>query len=602
MSAEHADLTPPQRQAYSHSASTNYLIQNDIVSLEQADSASQQSATDTHHTGLISHWVDEHKIDSERICQTFADYFLCEIIDLKAWRNTQEYLNDTQPLCHSFIQLIQATHALPLKLQDHTLTLAVVDPTATETIQLFGRACQANVNIVLVSFAQLADHLDAELGIKIASHRRSTPSSTALNGQTHLADSLLTEHAADESRVIHWVDEILELAIRKQASDIHFEPAATELRVRMRIDGLLNLVTTHTITAAPQIITRLKVMSKLDIAERRLPQDGRLIWQRPNSKNLSDQPQSDTTADYVRSQIDMRISLCPVLHGEKAVIRILDNSEKQLNIQQLGMTTQQQDAYEKACSKSQGLILVTGPTGSGKTVTQYTALKQLNELHRNISTAEDPVEIILDGINQVHVNPKIDLTFASAMRAFLRQDPDVIMIGEIRDLDTAEMAVKAAQTGHLVFSTLHTNDAPQSLTRLENIGVAPHNIASSVSLIIAQRLTRQLCTRCKIPDDKAYAAREYPQFAEALAEIATIYQADPEGCRHCDSGYRGRKGVFQVLPISDAMREIMLSEHTTLDISKQAAKESVLDLTQHGMQLVMDGTTSLAEIQRVLSH
>jgi type IV pilus assembly protein PilB len=346
------------------------------------------------------------------------------------------------------------------------------------------------------------------------------------------------------------------------------------------VDGVLQEVANPPVNLAPRISARLKVMSRLDIAERRVPQDGRIKMQL--SKNRA---------------IDFRVNSCPTLYGEKIVLRILDPSSATLGIDALGYEAEQKQLYLNALSKPYGMILVTGPTGSGKTVSLYTGLNILNTLDRNISTAEDPAEINMPGVNQVNVHPKAGLTFALALRAFLRQDPDVIMVGEIRDLETAEIAIKAAQTGHLVLSTLHTNDAPQTLTRLANMGVPTYNIASAVNLIIAQRLARRLCEKCKIPDEVPKEALLREGFEETELVELQLYKA--LGCDHCNNGYKGRVGIYQVMPVSGMMGRIIMEGGNSMQLAEQAQSEGIPDLRASGLQKARAGITSLEEINRV---
>jgi type IV pilus assembly protein PilB len=391
----------------------------------------------------------------------------------------------------------------------------------------------------------------------------------------------VSEADIDDTPIVRFVNKVLLDAINKGASDIHFEPYEKMFRVRLRQDGILHEVASPPVNLANRIAARLKVLSRLDISERRIPQDGRMKM--TLSKNRA---------------IDFRVNTCPTLFGEKIVMRILDPSSAKLGIDALGYEEDQKQLYLDALARPYGMILVTGPTGSGKTVSLYTGLNILNTEGSNISTAEDPAEINLPGVNQVNVNPKVGLTFASALRAFLRQDPDIIMVGEIRDLETAEIAIKAAQTGHLVLSTLHTNDAPQTLTRLANMGVPPYNIASSVSLIIAQRLARRLCTHCKEPhDDIPKEALLKEGFSEDEVEGLTLYK--PKGCDQCSNGYKGRVGVYQVMPISEAMGKIIMEGGNSMQLAEQAAKEGVADLRASGLKKVKDGVTSLEEINRV---
>jgi type IV pilus assembly protein PilB len=380
---------------------------------------------------------------------------------------------------------------------------------------------------------------------------------------------------------VRFVNKVLLDAIRRGASDVHFEPYEKMFRVRLRMDGVLKEVAQPPVQLTGKIAARLKVMARLDIAERRVPQDGRIKMRLSKTR-----------------AIDFRVSSCPTLYGEKIVLRILDPSQAMLGIEALGYEPFQKELYLKHLAKPQGMILVTGPTGSGKTVSLYTGLNILNREDLNISTAEDPAEINLPGVNQVNVNNKVGLTFASALRAFLRQDPDIVMVGEVRDLETAEIAIKAAQTGHLVLSTLHTNDAPQTLTRLVDMGVKPYAIATSVSLIIAQRLARRLCSQCKQPLNVPAEALRKEGFQES--DIATgIKIYGPKGCSSCTDGYKGRVGLYQVMEVSGEIGRIIMTGGNAIDINDQATKEGVWDLRRSGLEKVKAGMTSLEEINSV---
>ena len=402
---------------------------------------------------------------------------------------------------------------------------------------------------------------------------------------SHADDAMESESSRDDiedAPIVRFVNKIMLDAIRKSASDIHFEPYEKYYRIRLRIDGVLREIAQPPVQLATKLAARLKVMSRLDIAERRVPQDGRIKMRL--SKNRS---------------IDFRVSSCPTLFGEKIVLRILDASTAMMGIDALGYEGFQKDLYLKTLARPQGMILVTGPTGSGKTVSLYTGLSILNVEDTNISTAEDPAEIVLPGVNQVNVNPKVGLTFASALRAFLRQDPDVIMVGEVRDLETAEIAIKAAQTGHLVLSTLHTNDAPQTLTRLVDMGVKPYAIATSVSLIIAQRLARRLCPNCKTPLDVPHEALLREGFTEEQISKSDFKVYKPVGCSQCTDGYKGRVGIYEVLPVTETIGRIILEGGSAPHIRDEARKEGVWDLRTAGLKKVRDGMTSLEEVNRV---
>jgi len=394
-----------------------------------------------------------------------------------------------------------------------------------------------------------------------------------------VTEELGSDPAVDDTPVVRFVNKVLLDAIRKGASDIHFEPYETRYRIRYRLDGVLKNMAGPPVQMARRLSSRLKVMAGLDIAEKRVPQDGRIKLNLSRSKS-----------------IDFRASTCPTLFGEKVVLRILDSAATRMSIEDLGFAPEQRVLYEQAIAKPYGMILVTGPTGSGKTVTLYTGMQMLNDEGRNISTVEDPVEIRVQGINQVQFNQKQGMDFARALRAFLRQDPDVIMVGEIRDLETAEIAIKAAQTGHLVLSTLHTNDAPQSMTRLMNMGVPTYNITSAVNLVMAQRLVRILHT-CKKKEDLPPEALLRAGFKEDEIEGLKLYK--PGGCVDCNEGYRGRTGIFEVMPITDSIARIILEEGNAMRIAEQAREEGVGDLRDSALRKVRAGVTDLIEINRV---
>ncbi len=383
-----------------------------------------------------------------------------------------------------------------------------------------------------------------------------------------------------DAPLISLVDQIIQDAMTLGASDLHWEPFEQQYRVRVRIDGILHILAQLPLELSPNLTSRLKIMAQLDIAERRLPQDGRFKWQGPGGKAM-----------------DIRISTCPTLFGEKIVLRLLDPCQTTLNIDALGYSPLQKQQLLDALNHSQGLILVTGPTGSGKTVSLYTALNLLNTEQRNISTVEDPIEINLPGINQVAMNAKTGLSFAMTLRAFLRQDPDVIMVGEIRDADTAEIAVKASQTGHLVLSTLHTNSALETLLRLENMGISRYNLSHSVILLVAQRLARKLCSHCKtheiLPDLFLHT------HGFDLSKPLQLYKA--VGCQHCHQGYKGRVGIHEVLPISESMQQLMLQPINMLDLLRQAQQEGFISLREDGLRKVADGLISLEELNRVIT-
>jgi type IV pilus assembly protein PilB len=481
---------------------------------------------------------------------------------------------------------------LPLFRRGKRLFLAVADPTNLHAIDEIKFQTSLGIEAIVVEDDKLQkaidkaiEQVDSQMSALTDDEGMDLESLETVGGEDELDDKgAATRDDVEDAPIVKFVNKVLLDAIRRGASDIHFEPYEKIYRVRLRMDGVLKEIAQPPVQLAGKLSARLKVMSRLDIAERRVPQDGRIKMKL--SKNRA---------------IDFRVSTCPTLFGEKIVLRILDPAQAALGIDSLGYEPFQKDLYNKYLAKPQGMILVTGPTGSGKTVSLYTGLNILNREDTNISTAEDPAEINLPGVNQVNVNAKVGLTFAAAMRAFLRQDPDVIMVGEIRDLETAEIAIKAAQTGHLVLSTLHTNDAPQTLTRLVDMGVKPYAIATSVSLIIAQRLARRLCSHCKQPMEIPREALLKEGFLEAdVAAGLKIYA--PKGCESCTDGYKGRVGIYQVLPVTESIARIILALGSAVDIGVQAAKEGVWDLRRSGLEKVKAGLTSLEEVNSVTTE
>jgi type IV pilus assembly protein PilB len=549
------------------------LVQSGLLTDEAALRALEEAAASRQ---ALVVYLYEHKLVGEReLARMVAEEFGTPVIDLTALdlRNMPMRLVDEK--------LLRRHQVLPIFVRGHRLYVAMSDPTNQQALDDIAFATRKQAVGLISEHTQLLEMLDKALD---AHDARLTALADAdlekLDVQGGDAAPSVTEPDVDDAPVVRFINKILLDAVNKGASDIHFEPYEQFYRIRRRQDGILYDINRPPVTLGMRLAARLKVMARLDIAERRVPQDGRI------KLKLSKQ-----------RAIDFRVSTCPTLWGEKIVLRILDATSAQIGIDSLGFEPHQKAIYLKTLSKPQGMILVTGPTGSGKTVTLYTGLNILNTTDRNISTAEDPVEINLPGINQVNVNPRIGLDFANSLRAFLRQDPDVIMVGEIRDLETAEIAIKAAQTGHMVLSTLHTNDAPQSLERLINMGVAPFNIASSVHLIIAQRLARRLCRHCRtrmeVPRDALLQLGFLP---EELDELV-IY--GPKGCEHCTDGYKGRVGIYQVLPVSPAIGRIIMDGGNSLDIAKQAAEEGVIDLRRAGLNKVKEGLTGLEEIHRV---
>jgi type IV pilus assembly protein PilB len=482
-------------------------------------------------------------------------------------------------------ELLQKHHVLPLFKRGGRLFVGVSDPTNTAALDELKFHTNLMVEPILVDEDTIRRTM--QLWLESSDALGNLDDTEGLDkldvsgGEDDVGGDSGIDSKGDDTPVVKFVNKVLVDAIRRGASDIHFEPYETDYRVRLRIDGILKQVAKAPVKLSQRIAARLKVMSQLDIAEKRVPQDGRI------KLNLSK-----------TRQIDFRVSTLPTLFGEKVVLRILDGSAAKLGIEKLGYEPDQQSLFLDAIKKPYGMVLVTGPTGSGKTVSLYTALGILNEEERNISTVEDPVEIRLPGINQVQQNQKRGMTFAAALRSFLRQDPDVIMVGEIRDLETAEIAVKAAQTGHMVLSTLHTNDAPQTISRLMNMGIAPFNITSSVSLVIAQRLARRLCNNCK----REAKLPEHALLAEGFThdEVHTgidLYEA--VGCTECTGGYKGRTGIYEVMPMTEQIQAIVLQGGNAMQIAEAAQASGVKNLRQSALLKAKNGITSLAEINRV---
>ena len=544
----------------------------------------ETEATKAHETALkkrthfVSYLVENKILKSRDIAWSGAQEFGVPLFDLKSMDM------EVAPLKMVSEKLIQQHNALPLIKRGNRLYIAVSDPTNLGAIDEFKFHTGINTEAVLVEEEHLRKAID------IALEALDTTMSALMDadldnldvssGDESSKDGDISESDIDDTPVVRFVNKVLLDAINIGASDIHLEPYEKEFRVRFRSDGVLHEITSPPRSLAMRIIARLKVMSRMNIAERRVPQDGRI------KMNLSR-----------NRSIDFRVNTLPTLYGEKVVLRILDGSAAQMGVDALGFEEDQRETFTKAINKPYGMVLVTGPTGSGKTVSLYTGLNMLNTPDRNISTCEDPVEINVMGINQVNVNPVAGLHFATALRAFLRQDPDIIMVGEIRDLETAEIAVKAAQTGHLVLSTLHTNDAPQTLTRLANMGVPPYNIASAVHLIMAQRLARRLCNKCKKELDIPKEALLKSGFKENQVDGLKIYGA--VGCDQCTSGYKGRVGIYQVMPVSEEMGRIIMEGGNSMQLEQQAKIEGVADLRESGLKKVADGVTSLEEVDRV---
>lgn len=551
------------------------LIQNGFISESEARAHLQDA--EKKNVSLVSYLVANKMISARTIASVASTefgvpFFELDAIDLKTLPT--KLINE---------KLIRKHQVLPLFVRGKTIFIAVSDPTNHQPLDEIKFQTRLHPECIVVEEDKLSK------AIEIALEAPDTSMAALLDEDLdNLAVSSIEEEAAkneassdiDDAPIVRFVNKILLDSVKKGASDIHFEPYEKNFRIRFRTDGILYEVASPPASVATKIISRIKVMARLDIAERRVPQDGRV-------KLLVSKHRS----------LDFRVNTCPTLFGEKVVMRLLDPTSAQLGIEKLGFEPNQQKLFLEAINRPYGLVLVTGPTGSGKTVSLYTGLNLLNTIERNISTAEDPVEITVEGINQVNMNVKAGLTFASALRAFLRQDPDVIMVGEIRDLETAEIAIKAAQTGHLVLSTLHTNDAPQTLNRLMQMGIPPFNIVSSVNLIMAQRLARRLCQHCKERADYPEKVLISTGFKEEELKALQIFK--PVGCEHCTNGYKGRVGIYQVMTLSENMRRLILEGGNSMQLADQAKSEGINDLRASGLNKVRQGVTSIEEIDRV---
>ena len=551
------------------------LVMDGLIDEPTATQAHEQALK--KKTPFVAYLVGNKILDSLVIANVAAAEFGVPLFDI----DTLDLESSATGLVDE--KLVRQHHALPLFKRGNRLFVAVSDPTNLQALDEIKFNVGANTEAVLVQDDKLDKAIDRAMeanDTSLAELSDSDLDDLDVQGGDEDKQGDSNELEVDDTPVVRFVNKVLLDAINKGASDIHWEPYEKSFRVRTRRDGVLQEIAAPPVALAPRISARLKVMSRLDISERRIPQDGRMKM----------------TLSKTRA-IDFRVNTMPTLFGEKIVMRILDPSSAKLGIDALGYEPEQKAAFMDAINKPYGMVLVTGPTGSGKTVSLYTAMNILNTEDRNISTAEDPAEINLPGINQVNVNPKVGLDFASALRAFLRQDPDIIMVGEIRDLETAEIAIKAAQTGHLVLSTLHTNDAPQTLSRLANMGVPAFNIASAVHLIIAQRLARRLCENCKKPEKIPKETLLDEGFREE--DLPGLKVFGPVGCDQCSGGYKGRVGIYQVMPISEEMESIIMKNGNSLELAEQAEKEGINDLRRSGLIKIMHGITSLEEINRV---
>ncbi|UUW71678.1 type IV-A pilus assembly ATPase PilB [Pseudomonas oryzihabitans] len=541
-----------------------------------AEAAAQQAVVKAKQAKvpLVTYLVQQRLVQSRPLAELAAQEFGVPFLDLSAIDKEQlpkDIVNE---------KLMQQHHFLPLSKRGNKLFIALSDPTNQQAINDVSFGSKLAVEVVLVEDDKLHQAIERYLdtgtgGLDLGDIDLDLETDGSERPQEAVAGT-----DADDAPVVKFVNKMLLDAIKKGSSDLHFEPYEKMYRVRFRTDGVLHEAARPPVQLVSRISARLKVMSNMDISERRKPQDGRVKLKVSKTKS-----------------IDFRVNTLPTLWGEKIVMRILDSSSAQMGIDALGYEDAQKELYLQALKQPQGMILVTGPTGSGKTVSLYTGLNILNTEDINISTAEDPVEINLEGINQVNVNPRQGLDFSQALRAFLRQDPDVIMVGEIRDLETAEIAIKAAQTGHMVMSTLHTNSAAETLTRLRNMGVPAFNLATSVNLIIAQRLARKLCNKCKRIHEVPREALLAEGFREEEIGSFTLYQ--PIGCEDCNAGYRGRVGIYEVVKVTPALQQMIMEEGNSIEIAARMRKEGFNDLRRSGLVKAMQGITSLEEINRV---
>jgi len=552
------------------------LINLDLVDKEEITrlSSSHKSSRE-----LISALSSKDIISESEMSKEFSKRFGSPLFNLRTI--------DTKAIPTELIEqkIVDRHQVLPFYKRGKHLFVAVVDPTnknALDEIQFYTGLQVVPIQVELSALDYLIEKLDQANDQSLEDFLSDDEFELDVDDQDGPSEKDSLDFDPNDAPIVKYVNKILVDAINRGTSDIHIEPFEHELRIRYRIDGILHKITTQPISFAPRITARIKIIARLDIAERRIPQDGRVKLKISKSKAF-----------------DFRVNTLPTVYGEKVVMRILDSSSANLDLTTLGFTKEQLALYKLVVNRPYGMVLITGPTGSGKTVTLYSALNMLNTPAKNISTVEDPVEIQLPGITQVNINEKANLNFAESLRAFLRQDPDIIMLGEIRDLETAEIAIKASQTGHMVLSTLHTNDAPSTLTRLLNMGVPAFNVASAVHLIVAQRLVRKLCQHCKtaisLPDKVLLEAG----FTEPEIPTLSLFEANQRGCANCTEGYRGRAGVFQVMPISEKIKTIIMEGGTEQDIERAALSEGIHDLRASGLLKVKEGITSLEEIERV---
>lgn len=530
---------------------------------------------------IVAHLIEQHRLSPLTIAESISVEFGEPLFDLAV------YDVGLLPRELTDNKLIQKHRVVPLTQRGQILYVATSNPTNIDALDAIRFNTKLNIEPIIVEHTKLEKLIEQHFGDSSSfdfGDSEDFDLDIDVNQDSPQEDDDASPQG-DESPIVKYINKLLIDAIRMGASDLHFEPYEKMYRVRYRVDGVLRQIANPPLQMANRLASRLKVMSQMDISEKRMPQDGRIKLKLSKTK-----------------AIDFRVNSLPTLFGEKLVLRILDPSSAMLGIEALGYEDDQKALFMEALEKPQGMLLITGPTGSGKTVSLYTGLNILNTEDTNISTAEDPVEINLEGINQVNVNPKTGLTFSAALKAFLRQDPDVIMVGEIRDLETAEIAIKAAQTGHMVMSTLHTNSAPETLTRLRNMGVPSFNIATSVNLVIAQRLARRLCSQCKAPVDIPKQSLIELGFTEQDLANPDLQIFQPIGCAECREGYKGRVGIYEVMKVTPAISQIIMEDGNALQIAAASEKAGFDNLRRSGLKKVMQGITSLQEINRVTSE
>ncbi|MBE9579925.1 type IV-A pilus assembly ATPase PilB [Moraxella sp. K1664] len=569
-------MSAPNFGGLAHILVSNELVAPDAMTKALTEAQQQNMA-------IVPYLVQNKVAPANKIASLLAHEFGDPLLDLNALSQ------DSIPKDLVDEKIINQYGALPLFKRGNKLFVGLSDPTRLDAIDAISFNAKLTVETIVIEEDKLKKMIEnVYSGSGGLGDLGDVDLSGDFDGGAGDEDDEGTDvnsGGGEDAPVVKFVNKMLLDAIRMGASDLHFEPYEKSYRVRFRVDGVLQIINRPPVQLAGKIAARLKVMSQMDISERRAPQDGRIKLKISKTK-----------------AIDFRVNSCPTLFGEKLVLRILDPSSAMLGIDALGYEPDQKELFLEALDKPQGMLLITGPTGSGKTVSLYTGLNILNTPETNISTAEDPVEINLEGINQVNVNPKVGLTFASALKAFLRQDPDIVMVGEIRDLETAEIAIKAAQTGHMVLSTLHTNSAPETLTRLRNMGVASFNIATSVNLVIAQRLARRLCKSCKRPTNVPKQSLLEMGFTEEdLANPDNVIY-EPVGCSECREGYKGRVGIYEVMKIYPSISRIIMEDGNAIQIKDEAMKHGFRDLRRSGIMKVLQGTTSIQEMYRVTSE